>query len=52
MNEEFKDPELKAWEPREVTCPHCGYSWESRKEKPKKCPLCIKWINKPKPIKA
>lgn len=32
-----------------IKCPHCNYEWESRKEKPKKCPLCIRWINKPVP---
>ena len=32
---------------KKTTCPHCKYSWQSRKEKPKKCPLCGYWINKP-----
>lgn len=34
-----------------MKCPHCSYEWKSRVKKPakvKRCPLCQKWINKPK----
>jgi predicted Zn-ribbon and HTH transcriptional regulator len=30
-----------------MTCPHCGYVFTPRVEKPKRCPLCQRWINKP-----
>ena len=28
----------------EYKCKKCGYKWESRKEKPKCCPLCKQYI--------
>ena len=27
-------------------CPHCNYSWEARKELPKNCPKCKRWLDK------
>lgn len=29
-------------------CKFCDYEWSSRVEKPKRCPACSKWVNKPK----
>lgn len=31
-----------------MKCPHCKYEYKARAKKPKRCPLCQKWINKPK----
>ena len=28
-------------------CDGCGYSWNPRTKKPKRCPLCGRWVNKP-----
>tara|TARA_Y100000034_G_C6896803_1_gene413643 strand:+ start:1872 stop:1994 length:123 start_codon:yes stop_codon:yes gene_type:complete len=28
-------------------CHHCGYKWESRKDKPKECPRCKRRIDYP-----
>lgn len=27
-----------------MICNFCGYSWEARVEKPKKCARCLRWI--------
>lgn len=27
-------------------CQHCGYTWKSRVEFPKRCPYCQRWLNK------
>ena len=26
------------------TCPYCEYDWSARKENPKRCPLCVRWL--------
>jgi predicted Zn-ribbon and HTH transcriptional regulator len=31
-----------------MKCPHCNYEFKPRVAKPKRCPCCQKWINKPK----
>lgn len=31
-----------------MKCPHCQYEFKNRTSKPKRCPLCQKWINRPK----
>jgi predicted Zn-ribbon and HTH transcriptional regulator len=31
-----------------MICPHCGYEWEPRVEKPKSCPMCKQYLEKPK----
>jgi len=28
----------------QMKCPHCGYEWEPRVKKPKRCPKCQKWL--------
>lgn len=28
--------------------PKCGYEWEARTAKPKKCPLCQAWLYDPR----
>lgn len=30
-----------------MKCKFCGYEWKSRVSKPKRCPYCQTWINKP-----
>jgi len=34
-----------------VECPYCGYEWKARTEKPKKCPMCQKWLPPWKEVK-
>lgn len=29
-----------------MICPHCGYEWENRIEKPKSCPMCKQYLEK------
>jgi len=33
---------------RRVRCPHCGYEWMPRVEKPKECPVCKRYLISPK----
>jgi len=28
-----------------LKCPHCGYEWNRRTEKPIRCPRCIRFLN-------
>jgi len=30
-----------------IKCPHCGYEWDSRIKKPKKCPRCARRLDWP-----
>jgi predicted Zn-ribbon and HTH transcriptional regulator len=34
-----------------MKCADCGYEWVSRKENPKKCPKCQRWLPKWRNIK-
>jgi predicted Zn-ribbon and HTH transcriptional regulator len=29
-----------------MRCPHCGYEWRPRVERPKKCPRCYRWLER------
>lgn len=31
-----------------MICPHCGYDWQPRVEKPRACPMCKQYLEKPK----
>jgi predicted Zn-ribbon and HTH transcriptional regulator len=31
-----------------MICPHCSYEWENRIDKPKCCPMCKQYLEKPK----
>lgn len=31
-----------------IICKVCGYEWNPRVEKPKKCAKCLRWIKYPK----
>lgn len=31
-------------EKKEVVCPHCGYRWTPRVNKPKQCPYCKRYL--------
>jgi len=31
-----------------MICPYCGYTWDQRVEKPKRCPKCQKWLPEPR----